>query len=584
MKTIKSKSKILRAGSYCRTSGKDKTSISIQKEANKKFINSQDNWIFVGHYIDEHKSGAKVVGRDDYQKAIKDLTNDKYDILVPYDISRYGRDGLDIIRDSEMLKRNFGKFVVDSKGQFDNRDHHKVMTNFVFAGMAEDERLRVMERVIRGRMKRAAEGKKWTNVVPFGRSWDEEKQIFVINENGRKLQKLLPRYTKGESLKRLALEFGFKSGQTITRAVRESQLSGTYYVIFNAKDIDIIKEKVAVPNMPEIITPALEKKVRNTMAFNKRQNKQHPKKYEIAGFARCAHCGKTLKPQLQTSGKNGNQILYYRHPYKTYYADDSDKQNKCQHFRCIRADVLRSASLDYLYNWFVDKPAFEQAVKNTMPDGDDRKALQQDIEQIKKQISKLDKDELKLVKAFDKGFQKTDVTLNEQSRIITQRKASINRLDELNQTLNNMPDFESIKDDAKLLRWSLLGKHWGKDWRKLSYDDIRRFLHFLFSNNPRKNHFGIFIGRENDKWVITFRGQVAFYHDIIDGEAEFLSELSQQEIDRLAVKMKDKRSVVQKAKKYQQIKDEADRLEKLIDEVETLNCNILPYQRNSSRT
>ncbi|GAG28984.1 unnamed protein product, partial [marine sediment metagenome] len=80
--------KIVRWRGYSRTSGKDKTSISTQQEGEERFGNSQPNWKFTGHYVDRCKSGADVTGRDGYQKALRDLANDEFDILVPFDTSR----------------------------------------------------------------------------------------------------------------------------------------------------------------------------------------------------------------------------------------------------------------------------------------------------------------------------------------------------------------------------------------------------------------------------------------------------------------------------------------------------------------
>jgi len=591
MKT-KSQTKTLRAVGYCRTSGegqRDNTSIPDQKKAIEKFINSQDGWHWTRHYEDESKSGGKVDGRLAFQTMLRDAEKGQFDLVVIDALTRFGRDVVDILSTAKHLKNKYQIYVVDTIGTFDNRSHSKDLTNLIFSGIAEQQRKETLRLCIRGRKSRAAEGRKWCNVVPFGRSWDKEQETFIIDDNGYKLQKLLPRYVNGESLKKLALEFGFKSGSIITRAIRDSQLSGTYYATFNAPDVDINNEKIAVPNMPEIITPELEKRVRSKMSFNKRNNKQESFKYELGGFIKCAHCGGTLKPQLQVSGKSQNKILYYRHYYKTYQADDSDKQNKCKHFRSIRADLLKDSVLDYLYNWFVDKPAFEQAVKNVMPDDSDRRALQKDIERAEKQIKKLDKIELNLVTALGSGMKKTDVIVSEQDRIITQRQTLSDRLNDLNQTYQNMPDFESIKHDAELLRWSLLSKHWGKDWRKLPYEDIRQFLHFLFSDNPRKNGYGIFVGRKADKWVITFKGQVEFNHNVVDGQPEFLSKLSEKEVDILTSKMKDKKDVAQKAVEYQSVKNEAETLRKLIAEAKkyvSKKCsrNISPCKSNSSRT
>jgi DNA invertase Pin-like site-specific DNA recombinase len=79
-------SKKLRAVGYCRTSGegqRDNTSIPRQKNEIERFIASNE-WEFVGHYVDECKSGATVAGRDDFKRMLRGGANDEYDIVVPY--------------------------------------------------------------------------------------------------------------------------------------------------------------------------------------------------------------------------------------------------------------------------------------------------------------------------------------------------------------------------------------------------------------------------------------------------------------------------------------------------------------------
>lgn len=483
---------IIRIGTYSRTSGKDRVSISNQQEGEKRYANTQPNWRITVQYVDRCKSGASIAGRDDYQRALKDAADGKIDILLPFDISRFGRDGLDIIRDSDMLKREYGVYVVDSKGQFDNRNHHKIMTNFIFAGVAEDERLRIMERTIGGRIKNAEKGLPWSANPPDGRSYDKKTGKWYINDKGKMLQELLPRYAKGETCASLAREFGIKFPETITRIIRTGQLSGTYKATFNSPEIGINNLKVPVPAVPPVITPELERQCRERAAFNHKWNKQDERKYLLTGFLYCARRGHPLKGR--TEGR-----MYYTHYYK-------DSKLGCP-FTSVRGDVIEPAVLDYLYGLFLDEPSYSQAVKNALPSDEDRKALEKDIRQIDKQLAGLDKEESNLAKAIRGGaVKKTNIIIQEQQGIIDQRQALENRKGELEQTLTAMPDSKQIRRDAKFLRVKLMTEYEGQDWRQLSYEDIRRFLHFLFGVNPKKNNFGIFVDKINGEWIITFKG------------------------------------------------------------------------------
>ena len=68
---------------------------------------------------------------------MRDAANNRFDVIVVWDMSRFGRDGLDILNSAKTLKRDFGVDVVDVKGRFDTRDLRRTITTFLDAGMAE---------------------------------------------------------------------------------------------------------------------------------------------------------------------------------------------------------------------------------------------------------------------------------------------------------------------------------------------------------------------------------------------------------------------------------------------------------------
>ncbi len=135
--------KKFRACGYCRTSGegqRDNTSIPRQKEAIEEYCRHH-GFEFVVHYIDESKSGAKVQGREAYQRMIRDAATQRFDLVVVFDITRLARDGAEIISCAKFLDETFGIHVVDSKGTFDTRDKRQSLLRFVHAGVSEHERI-----------------------------------------------------------------------------------------------------------------------------------------------------------------------------------------------------------------------------------------------------------------------------------------------------------------------------------------------------------------------------------------------------------------------------------------------------------
>lgn len=487
--TIKTKTKILRAVGYCRTSGegqRDNTSIGRQKEAIESFVKHK-NWQFKHHYVDECKSGSHIKGRDSFQQMMKDAEQNEFDVIVPYDVTRFARDGCDIISNATFLKKTYGVDVVDTKS-FDTRDRHRIITNYVQAGVAEDERLRIMERTIHGRIRRAKDGLPWSANPPAGRTYDKDKGKWNCNDEGKKLCELLPRYVNGESLDHLAKEYCFASANSITRKVRECQLSGTYHVKFNSPEIGIENLEIPVPAIPEIITPELEKRVRDRLAHNRTCNKQNKRKYLLTGFVRCAYCKRSL------TGQTPKHSVRYKH-----------KKVGCN-FGSIQGSILENHALDYLYGLFLDEPAYNKAVRNALPDDDDRKALEKDIKYAKRQLAETNKELRNIVDAVAEGRLDTDISTDKQNELKAEKRIKEMRVNGLEQTLANMPDCKQTVRDAKLLRLKLMSNYWGQDWHQLNYEDIRQFLHFLFGVNPKKSGYGIFVDKINGEWKITFEG------------------------------------------------------------------------------
>ena len=138
----------LRAAGYCRTSSesqRDNSSIPIQKAAIERFVSLND-WTFVRFYVDESKTGSKIAGRHEYQRMMRDAANGQFDLIVPFDTSRFGRDGIDILTSARTLKQDFGVHVVDTKSNLDTRDIRRTLTNFVHAGVSEQERIQILDR------------------------------------------------------------------------------------------------------------------------------------------------------------------------------------------------------------------------------------------------------------------------------------------------------------------------------------------------------------------------------------------------------------------------------------------------------
>jgi site-specific DNA recombinase len=497
----------MRAAGYSRTSGegqRDNTSIPRQKEDIEAMCRTE-GWTLVRHYEDECKSGAKVEGRDSFKRMLADAARGGFDLIVFYDASRLGRDGVDILSTAKFLKGNFGIHSVDTKRQFDSRDRRKVLTNFVHAGVAEDERLRIMERMLGARVARAKAGLPWAGNPPVGRAYRKTcgctkdcrcgKGEWYVTEQGKRIAELLTRYANGELLRNLHKEYGYLREEHVIRHIREGQLSAAPFVVtFNSPEVGIDDERVEVPSVPPVITADLYERVRERMAKNRKCN-DHNHRYPLTSFLHCGNCGRTL------FGSTVKGNTYYRHHPKS-----GSGGHECG-WTMVRGDRIEGPVLDYLYGWFTDQPAFDMAVKLALPSAEDREDKLGQLSRAEADLKATEREIANLVEAIAKGVDPS-LLVDKQAELKASRDSLRQRLGIVQGELASLPDPSAIQAEAATLRKQLERRHTGKDWRNETPESLERFLEFLFGTSPKRDELGIYIHRNGDALTTTIRARL----------------------------------------------------------------------------
>jgi site-specific DNA recombinase len=497
--------KTLRAVGYCRTSGegqRDNTSIPTQQSAIESFCN-RGGWTFLDHYIDESKSGAKVAGRDSFQRMLKDAALGRFDVIVPFDVSRFARDGVDILGNAKFLRENFGVHVVDTKGGFDSRPGGNVLLNFVHAGVSEYERIKIMERMIGGRIHKAQQGLPWSGKKPFGRSFDKATGKWSINERGRRMKQMLERYVDGEGFTALLKEFTeFSSHVLVLSYIHKSKLSGTYVKEFDIPEINVRGLKVPIPEIPEVISQKLMDRVLARLEHRRTWNQEHRRRYILTGFVKCGHCGTAL------TGNCAGGRIYYRH---------CNPKKDCSFFHSIKAEEFAEPVLDYLFSFFTDEPTFTAAIAQALPKADEREELTKQRDEMRLRLQKTENQIGRLIDAIANGAD-AGMFIGKQRALKEELERHSKQFIALEEQLKTMPDLKALKDHSTAIRLQILWKVKERDWRKLSHDEIRRFLIFLFGENPARAGHGITVYREKGLWRISFKGQVQFFHELANGK------------------------------------------------------------------
>lgn len=237
---------------------------SLENQLNyyKNFIKNKEKWTYVDGYIDEGKSGVRIENRDAFKKMINDATNNKFDLIITKEVSRFARDLEDSIHYIRMLKdANVGIY-------FENQNlntydiNSELILNIMF-NLAQDESRKLSSRVKFGHREAIKKGHVLGSNNIIGYQKDNCK--LIINDNEAKFIKtVFELYSTGNygfyKLSKKLSELGYhnKSGNlydkdTLKRIIKNPKYKG-FYRGKTTETIDYrTKKRIKIDNKDQII-------------------------------------------------------------------------------------------------------------------------------------------------------------------------------------------------------------------------------------------------------------------------------------------------------------------------------------------
>jgi DNA invertase Pin-like site-specific DNA recombinase len=431
-----------RVGGYCRTSGesqRDNTSIPVQKQAIEAFCKA-NGWRLVKFYVDEAKSGSKIAGREAFQEMVADAEAGGLDVLAPYDSTRFARDGVDILDTAKRLKKGHGVFTVDTKGQFDNRHHHRTLGNFVFAGVTEHERLSILERTSLGKIRRAQEGAPVNARGPWGRIWDKKAKTWGIDrEKQAKVQDAARRYLEGESMKELAVEFGM-SHAFLHRLL--TRMCGPVWVQ-HVRCLELGIDEPINTEVPPLLDAGTIKAILARAEANKTFNRGQLKhRYLLSHVVFCAHCG---RPMFGHAAKGG-RFRYYRHHHHR------DGRQCDRPMSWVDADGLEHVIMLELFDTFGNPRRVQAAIKEAVPNQAKVEAERERHGRLTLDLGKIDSQRQRVVDAIADGRLTAEQSRKKLDNLAAQETALEEELKRIAGTLANVPTAEEVKKAAEQIK------------------------------------------------------------------------------------------------------------------------------------
>jgi hypothetical protein len=182
----------------------------------------------------------------------------------------------------------------------------------------------------------------------------------------------------------------------------------------------------------------------------------------------------------------------------------------------VRTDVAEAAVLDYLYRFFLDRPAFDAAVKAATPSADGRKQAERELRDAEKTLEATDKEIQRLAMAVAQGAD-VGLVLGAQGELKRRREEAARQVEALRTKVDSLPDARQTKRAAMAARLFLLDQHRGKNWHTLPYDAVQQFMRSLFGDDPKRCGWGVFITKVEGRFIATFKGAINFDCEVHNG-------------------------------------------------------------------
>ena len=361
----------LRVVFYARVStDKDEQLHSLKSQVSffDEYISKIPNWTFIDSYIDEGISGTRVNKREEFIRMINDAKNNKFDLILTKEISRFSRNTLDSIKyTQELLASGVGVYFLNDNINTILPDSELRLT--IMASVAQDEVRKLSERVSFG-MKRSID-----NGVVLGCSniygYNKDKGKLVIDEKQAEMVKIIfDRYANTNDgitkISKYLYDLGYKSKSgkrldttIITRIIENPKYKG-YYCGHKTKILDYrTKQKKKLSednwimykdyeNVPPIVSEDLwerankKLKLRQDSFTNKAENKAvFQNRYTYSGKI---YCGRhNLTYHRSSAGKRKNNPVWECQVYRR------ESLKGCDNPRIFEIE------LDSLFNNIFDK-------------------------------------------------------------------------------------------------------------------------------------------------------------------------------------------------------------------------------------
>lgn len=391
----------------------DGYSLDAQKDKLRKYADFQ-NMTIAGEYNDEGKSGKNVDGRPKFLQMLQDIESgkDHVSFVLVFKLSRFGRNAADVLTSLQRMQDYGVNLICVEDGIDSSKDSGKLMIS-VLSAVSEIERENILVQTMEGRRQMAREGKWNGGFAPYGYKL-EEGQLFINEEEAEVVRIIFDKYIHTTMGSKKIADWLNAHGYFKTCRYNDKQEAFTSPFLIGVIDNPIYCGKLAYGRRRSEKIPgtcnqyrtvktndymlhagiheaiiseedwlAAQKQRENTSI---RQPKTHSLEHEhvLSGLLKCPICGSGMYGNVNRKKKKDG--TYYKDYF--YYACKHRLHvdgKRCDYHHQWGEDVI-DAAVEEIIRQLVNTPTFEQGLREKIGSRLDTADLDQEIEQLRKQL------------------------------------------------------------------------------------------------------------------------------------------------------------------------------------------------------
>ena len=244
----------LRVTYYARVSSESDeqlNSLGNQISYYENLIKRNRSWTFVPGYIDEGLSGISTKKRENFNRMVEDAAEDKFDLVITKEISRFARNTLDSIQFTRQLL-NSGVGVFFQNDNINTLDEDSELRLSIMSSIAQDELRKLSSRVKFGHQQAIKDKVVLGNSRIFGYVKDGGRLV-IDEDEAVMVRELFEMYATGrysmKQIENIFWEKGYRNHKgnklahtTMSNMIANPKYKG-YYVGNKVRVIDMFSKK-----------------------------------------------------------------------------------------------------------------------------------------------------------------------------------------------------------------------------------------------------------------------------------------------------------------------------------------------------